>query len=123
MHADGGDVWAGDGVGGGEQHWAGGGVGDEFNDGSDVQGGGEVQGQPDQAAGEAYRGGPLSSTIGGQATEGRSQKVQEPTLCVAHLTSLGKWNVFFCWGWFRKAYEAGEQDYDWGQCFLNPLHW
>ena len=32
--------------------------------------------------------------IGGQATEGSNQPVQEPTLFVAHLTSLGEWHDF-----------------------------
>ena len=66
-----------------------------------------MQGKPEQAGGEAYVGGPLLSTIGGQETEGSNQHVQELTLFVAHLTSLGKWHAFSIGGGSVKAYEAG----------------
>ena len=125
-HGGGGEQhWAGDGVGGGE-HWAGGGVEDgEWHDRSEVQGGGEVQGsgevqgQPEQVGGEAYVGGPLSSTIGGQATEGN---IQEPTLFAAHLTSLGKWHASFARGCHVKPTRPGSKIFI-GDCCFNLLRW
>ena len=54
-----------------------------------MQGDGEVQEHPEQARGEAYWVGPLSGTVGGQATVDSNQLVQEPTLYMVHLTSLG----------------------------------
>ena len=118
--------WAGGCVGGGEQHWAGGGVEDgEWHDRSEVQGGGEVQGsgevqgQPEQVGGEAYVGGPLSSTIGGQATEGN---IQEPTLFAAHLTSLGKWHASFARGCHVKPTRPGSKIFI-GDCCFNLLRW
>ena len=59
-----------------------------------MQGDGEVQEHPEQACGEAYWVGPLSGTVGGQATVDSNQLVQEPTLYMVHLTSLGSGMLF-----------------------------
>ena len=71
--------WGGGGVGGGEPYWDGGGMGGDVSYRDGVCVGGGVQGQPEpgsRVAGEAYDGGPLSSTIESQATSSSEQQVK-----------------------------------------------